>query len=114
MANYYDRDTKVAYAEQINSGKLTVTEAVKELGCSRSAIYSWIKKLSEDGEHSLPGSGHMKPDMAYQKQLEKENRQLKNEIEFLKKQQRTLPGTRGKVRDDQARTQKSGQYQTSL
>jgi transposase-like protein len=27
----------------------------------------------------------MKPDMAYQKQLEKENRQLKNEIEFLKK-----------------------------
>ena len=85
MVKYFDRDTKVAYAEQINSGKLTVTEAIKELGCSRSAIYSWIKKLSEDGEHSLPGSGHMKPDMAYQKQLEKENRQLKNEIEFLKK-----------------------------
>ena len=38
MANYYDRDTKVAYVEQINSGKLTVTEAVKELGCSRSVI----------------------------------------------------------------------------
>ncbi|NLL87276.1 MAG: helix-turn-helix domain-containing protein, partial [Syntrophomonadaceae bacterium] len=49
MAKYYDRDTKVAYVEQINSGKLTVTEAIKELGCSRSAIYSWIKKLSEDG-----------------------------------------------------------------
>jgi transposase len=85
MANYYDRETKVAYVEQINAGKLTVTEAVKELGCSRSAIYSWIRKLSEDGEHGLPGSGHMKPDMAYQKQLEKENKQLKNEIEFLKK-----------------------------
>jgi len=85
MANYYDRDTKVAYVEQINSGKLTVTEVVRELGCSRSAIYSWIKKLSEDGEYALPGSGNMKPDMAYQKQLEKENKQLKNEIEFLKK-----------------------------
>ena len=85
MANYYDRDTKVAYVEQINSGKLTVTEVVRELGCSRSAIYSWIKKLSEDGEYALPGSGNMKPDMVYQKQLEKENKQLKNEIEFLKK-----------------------------
>jgi transposase len=85
MANYFDRDTKVAYVEQINSGKLTVTEAVRELGCSRSAIYSWIRKLSEDGENGLPGSGHMKPDMEYQRQLEKENRQLKNEIEFLKK-----------------------------
>ena len=85
MANYFDRDTKVAYVEQINSGKLTVTKAVRELGCSRSAIYSWMKKLSEDGENGLPGSGHMKPDMEYQRQLEKENRQLKNEIEFLKK-----------------------------
>ena len=56
MGKYFDRDTKVAYVEQINSGKMTVTEAVNELGCSRSAIYSWIKKLSEDGEHGLPGS----------------------------------------------------------
>lgn len=85
MVKYFDRDTKIAYVEQIKSGKLTVTEAVRELGCSRSAIYSWMSKLSEDEEHGLPGSGHMKADMAYQKQLEKENQQLKNEIEFLKK-----------------------------
>jgi transposase len=85
LAKYFDRDTKVAYVEQINSGKLTVTEAVNELGCSRSAIYSWMRKLFEDGEHILPGSGHMKPDLEYQRQLEKENRQLKNEVEFLKK-----------------------------
>ena len=39
MSKYFDRDTKVAYVEQIESGKLTVTEAVKELGCSRSTIY---------------------------------------------------------------------------
>lgn len=85
MAQYYDRDTKVAYVEQINSGKLTVTEAINELGCARSTIYSWMKKLSENEEHGLPGSGHMKPDMEYQRKLEKENKQLKNEIEFLKK-----------------------------
>lgn len=85
MTRYYDRDTKVAYVEQINSGKLTVTEAVNELGCSRSAIYPCIKKLSEDEEHGLPGSGYMKPDIAYQRQLEREVRQLRNENEFLKK-----------------------------
>ena len=71
MSKYFDRDTKVAYVEQINSGKMTVTEAVNELGCSRSAVYSWIKKLSEDREHGLPGSGHMKPDLEYQRRLEK-------------------------------------------
>lgn len=36
MVKYFDRDTKIAYVEQINSGKLTVTEAVNELCCSRS------------------------------------------------------------------------------
>jgi transposase len=31
------------------------------------------------------GSGHMKPDAEYQRRLERENRQLENEVEFLKK-----------------------------
>ena len=85
MAKYFDRDTKVAYVEQINSGKMTVTEVVNELGCSRSTIYSWMRKLADDGDNGLPGSGHMKPDLEYQRNLERENRQLKNEVEFLKK-----------------------------
>jgi hypothetical protein len=29
MGRHYDRDTKIAYVEQIESGKLTVTEAVR-------------------------------------------------------------------------------------
>jgi transposase len=85
MANQYDRDTKLAYVEQITSGKMTVMEAVKELGCSKTTVYSWIAKLAEDKEHGLPGSGHMKPDVEYQKRLEREVRQLRNEVEFLKK-----------------------------
>lgn len=43
MAIYYDRDTKVAYVEQINSSKMMITEAVNELGCARLTIYSWDK-----------------------------------------------------------------------
>lgn len=85
MAQIYDRDTKIAYVEQIKSAKMTVMEVVKELGCSKTAVYYWIRQLEEDSEHGLPGSGRMKPDLEYQRRLEKENRQLKNEVEFLKK-----------------------------
>ena len=85
MAKYFDRDTKVAYVEQILANKLTVKQAATELGCANTTIYSWIKKLTDDQEHGLPGSGHMKPDAAYQKRLERENQQLRNEVEFLKK-----------------------------
>ena len=85
MAKYFDRDTKVAYVEQILAGKMTVKQAATELGCSGTTIYSWIRKLTDDQEHGLPGSGHMKPDVEYQKRLERENKQLRNEVEFLKK-----------------------------
>ncbi len=35
MAKYFDRDTKLAYVEQINSGKMTISEAVNELECAQ-------------------------------------------------------------------------------
>jgi transposase len=82
---YYDRETKLAYVEQIVSGRMTVAEVVRELGCSRSAIYSWLKKFSADGVVAFPGSGKMKEEDEYIRKLERENRQLKNEVEFLKK-----------------------------
>ncbi|MDD4762373.1 MAG: transposase [Sphaerochaetaceae bacterium] len=85
MANYYDRETKLAYVEQYTSGKMTAKEVMRELGCSKSALYSWVSKFTEDPEHALPGSGRMKPDEQYVRNLEKENRELKNEVEFLKK-----------------------------
>jgi transposase len=44
-----------------------------------------VSKFTEDPEHALPGSGRMKPDEQYVRNLEKENRELKNEVEFLKK-----------------------------
>ena len=56
----------------------------------------------------------MKPEAECQRRLERENRQLENEVEFLKKQQCTLPGTRGKVRDDKKGAQKPGHHQKGL
>lgn len=38
-----------------NSAKQAKESVTNLFGCSRSAIFSWMKKLSEDGEHGLPG-----------------------------------------------------------
>jgi|LFRM01.1.fsa_nt_gb transposase len=67
-----DRDTKIAYVEQIRAGKLTAIEAARELGLHESTIYRWLKKYSEDGENAFPGSGRMRPDLEYVKRLERE------------------------------------------
>ena len=85
MPKYYDRDTKVAYVQQIEEGKLKVSQAARDLGVAEATIYNWIKELRSDPTAGLPGSGHLKLDIGYQKKLEKENSELRKEVEFLKK-----------------------------
>jgi len=85
MPKYYDRDTKVAYVQQIEEVKLTVSQAARDLGVAEATIYSWIKELRSDPTAGLLGIGHLKPDIGYQKKLEKENIELRKEVEFLRK-----------------------------
>ena len=75
----------VAYVQQIEEGKLKVSQAAKDLGVAEQTIYNWVKELRTDPKAGLPGSGHQKPDVEYQKKLEKENSELRKEVEFLKK-----------------------------
>ena len=62
MPKYYDRDTKVAYVQQIEEGKLKASQAARDLGVAEQTIYNWIKELRTDSKAGLSGSGHQKPD----------------------------------------------------
>ena len=64
---------KVASLQQIEEGKLKASQAAKDQGVAEQTIYNWIKELCADPKAELPGSGHPKPDVEYQKKLEKEN-----------------------------------------
>ena len=48
IAKQYDRDTKIAYVEQIRTGKLREIKAARELGVYKSRIHIWRKKCSGD------------------------------------------------------------------
>lgn len=85
MSKSIDRDTKLAYIQQITAGKMTATSVAKELGLHDSTVYSWLKKHREDPDNALPGSGKQKPEDADLRKLREENTRLKAEVEFLKK-----------------------------
>lgn len=79
------REVKLAYVEQILLKKLTVPEVANELNVRRGTVYEWLKKYREDPKDFMPGSGNQKPADAEISKILRENKQLKAEIDFLKK-----------------------------
>jgi transposase len=50
-----------------------------------TSVRRWIKLYSTHGDVAFPGKGNLRPADAEQKALEKENKELKEEIAILKK-----------------------------
>ena len=61
------------------------TEVAEDIGVTPTTIRRWIKQYSTYGEDAFPGKGKLRPKDAEQKRLEKENKDLKEEIAILKK-----------------------------
>ncbi|WP_374952866.1 IS3 family transposase [Alicyclobacillus acidocaldarius] len=61
------------------------SEVARDLGISPKSLYGWIAKYREDPDHPFVGSGHLRPDAQAQRDLERENRRLREENEILKK-----------------------------
>lgn len=79
------KETKIAYIEQILLKKMTAILVAKELKVDVSTVYAWLKKFKENASEAFPGSGNQTPEDAETRKLINENKQLKAEIEFLKK-----------------------------
>lgn len=84
MKDPLDRETKIAYVQQILSGKTSAPAAAKELGVHESTIYAWMKKFQEDPINALPGSGKQKPEDEETRKLRDKVKKLEAEVEFLK------------------------------
>ena len=79
------RETKVAYVKQIIEGQMTRISVAKEVGVDPSSVGYWLKQYQKDDTRALPGSGNATSIEAELKKSQRENEQLKLEVEFLKK-----------------------------
>jgi transposase len=57
----------------------------RDLGTSPSCLYRWKKEFARDGEHAFPGRGRLTPEQERIRQLERENKVLRQERDILKK-----------------------------
>jgi len=48
-------------------------------------MYRWVSEYRQDGSAAFPGKGHLKPEDAEMRRLKRENEELREENEILKK-----------------------------
>ena len=81
----YDREFKLqAVKLSFESGK-TVKEVAEDLGICAGNLIMWRREYKEDSENAFPGIGKMKPEDEELRKLRKENADLRQERDILKK-----------------------------
>ena len=85
MAKVYDPAYKLEICKQVESGAVSVVEISQETGISENTLYGWTKRYRENREKPFVGSGRVLPENEELVRLKRENRDLREENEILKK-----------------------------
>lgn len=64
---------------------LTVKKVAEDLGIHPNMLARWKREQLRDGNGSFPGKGHIRPEDEELMRLRKENRDLQEERDILKK-----------------------------
>ncbi|NPV54625.1 MAG: transposase [Firmicutes bacterium] len=72
----YDRAFKLETVRLITEQGCSASSVARDLGIHESVLRRWVKKYQEDGEHSFPGKGHLKPEDEELRRLRRRNAEL--------------------------------------
>jgi transposase len=81
----YDTAYKFEVCKRVEEGGESVAGLGRELGINENTLHSWLKRYRENKVTPFVGSGHIKPEDVEVKRLQRENRELREENEILKK-----------------------------
>jgi transposase len=83
----YSKEFKLEAINLYQNGSRSLYEVERELGITRGMLGKWIEILDKQPkkEEAFPGHGHLPETEAKIRQLERENAQLRQDKEILKK-----------------------------
>lgn len=81
----YDRQFKEEAVRLVTEGGRSVTDVAHGLGIHENLLHTWKRKYKGDPAGSFPGKGHLNPHDEELRKLQKENANLKEDREILKK-----------------------------
>lgn len=83
----YSKEFKLEAAEVYEKGERPLEEVEEELGITKGLLGKWVRSLEEQPkkEEAFPGNGRMPDTEARIRKLERENAQLRQDKDILKK-----------------------------
>jgi len=85
MGKVYDKEYKEAVCKRVVAEEVSMAALSRELGISENTLHTWVRRYRQNSKAPFVGSGHVKPEDADLKRLMRENRELREENEILKK-----------------------------
>jgi transposase len=81
----YDAAFKKQAIAMVNETGLSVVEVSDKLNIHIKTMYRWLDEFKQDGNTAFPGKGNLKPHDEENRRLKRENAELREENEILKK-----------------------------
>lgn len=81
----FDAEFKREALRLTQDGNRKISDVARELGLRPELLYRWKSQQEQDPENAFPGKGHMKPDEAYVRKLERELKRAQEDRDILKK-----------------------------
>lgn len=81
----FSREFKLEAVRRVTEEGRSLRSVAQELDIDRGLLSRWKTQLERDVEEAFPGKGRLKPSDDRVRELERENRRLREENEFLKK-----------------------------
>ncbi|QDR79532.1 Transposase [Sporomusa termitida] len=85
MVKQFSAEFKLQAVKRVEATGGPVSKVAAELGINENTLHGWLKKYREKPNAPFPGSGKLSPDDERLRKLERENRDLREENEILKK-----------------------------
>jgi len=81
----FSREFKVEAVRLVTDRGLSQGQVSRDLDIDRAMLRRWIKQFTSEPLQAFPGKGHVRPDEEELRRLQRENADLREEREILKK-----------------------------
>jgi len=85
MGQQFSNEFKLEAVKRLEKSRESLANVAEELGVRPSTLRGWLNKYKNSPATPFLGSGHLSPEDEKLRKIERENRDLKEENEILKK-----------------------------